>query len=228
MAIPYYRWFPGDYSRDTRHLSLMQHGAYRLLIDLYMDTGPLRNELQYLHRWLHAESVEEKGAVEFILGEFFLLEEGRWRHKRCDEELTHRERTYGNHVAGAAKARQAKALKAALTSALKSTLTSELITRHNQNQNQKKLKNTSPSVPGFLQFWATWPNNPRKGGKAKCQSVWVAKHCEESSSAIIAHVELMKESSDWRGGYCPAPLVYLNQARWDGASLSPPPRKFVI
>lgn len=92
MAIPFYRWFPGDYARDTRHLSLMQHGVYRLLIDLYMDQGrPLRNDLPYLYRWLHAESVEEKNAVEFVLGEFFILKANSWTHKRCEEELQWRE-----------------------------------------------------------------------------------------------------------------------------------------
>ena len=66
----------------------MQHGAYRLMIDLYMDTGgPLRNDLPYLYRWLHAESVEEKAAIEYILGEFFQLIDGKWHHKRCNSEI---------------------------------------------------------------------------------------------------------------------------------------------
>ena len=94
MSLPYYRFFPGDYARDTRHLSITQHGAYRLLIDLYMDTGaPLRNDLNYLYRFLHAESIEEKAAVEFILAEFFELSTGKtigWKHKRCDQELAWR------------------------------------------------------------------------------------------------------------------------------------------
>jgi uncharacterized protein YdaU (DUF1376 family) len=91
MSLPYYRFFPGDYARDTRHLSMLQHGAYRQLIDLYMDqAGPIPNDLPKLHRLLRAEGVEEKAAIEFILAEFFELSTGKrlgWIHKRCDREL---------------------------------------------------------------------------------------------------------------------------------------------
>src|SRR5258706_11550322 len=91
MSLPYYRFFPGDYARDTRHLSMLQHGAYRQLIDLYMDhAGSIPNDLPKLHRLLRAEGVEEKAAIEFILGEFFELSTGKrlgWIHKRCDKEL---------------------------------------------------------------------------------------------------------------------------------------------
>jgi len=88
MSIAYYRFYSGDYYRKTRHLSLLQHGVYRCLIDLYMELRePLRNDLNYLYRWLHAESIEEKNAVEFVLGEFFLLRNNRWYSSRCDDEL---------------------------------------------------------------------------------------------------------------------------------------------
>ncbi len=95
MSLPYYKFYPGDYARDTRHLSMMQHGAYRLLIDMYMDTGkPLPNDLPFLYRWLRAESLEEKAAIEFVLTEFFELSTGKvlgWKHGRCDKELKERD-----------------------------------------------------------------------------------------------------------------------------------------
>jgi len=88
MSLAYYRFFPGDYARDTRHLSMMQHGAYRQLIDEYMVHGPLPNELQRLYRICSAFSAEERCAVEYVLGEFFVLEQTLWRHPRCDREVT--------------------------------------------------------------------------------------------------------------------------------------------
>jgi uncharacterized protein YdaU (DUF1376 family) len=42
MSFAYMRFFTGDYYRDTRHLSMLQHGAYRQLIDHCWDQkGPL-------------------------------------------------------------------------------------------------------------------------------------------------------------------------------------------
>lgn len=89
LGLPYYRFFPADYMRDTRRLTLLQHGAYRILIDEYMGAGGLRGDLDGMCRICGALSGEERAAVEFILGEFFIRAGPGWGHKRCDEELGH-------------------------------------------------------------------------------------------------------------------------------------------
>jgi len=88
MSFAYYRWFPGDYARDTGHLTLLQHGAYRHLLDAYMATGkPIRGDLNALCRICGALSGEERQAVEFVLAEFFTPDGPNWRNNRCDREL---------------------------------------------------------------------------------------------------------------------------------------------
>jgi len=77
-------------------------------------------------------------------------------------------------------------------------------------------------LPGFVAFWTAWPRSTRKGGKADCHKVWKRRKCEPFADQIVAHVEFMKTSDDWRkegGSYIPAPLVYLNSGRWDGAEI---------
>ncbi len=86
MSLPYYRFFTGDYDRNTRHLSMLQHGAYRLLIDAYMANGPLPNDLERLHRICGAFNAEERMAIEVVLTEFFVLQGPTWFHKRCERE----------------------------------------------------------------------------------------------------------------------------------------------
>ena len=71
--------------------------------------------------------------------------------------------------------------------------------------------------PGFERFWVTWPKGPRKQAKGKCLEVWVKRGCEASAEAILEHVAAMVVTDDWQRGYVPAPLVYLNQRRWEGA-----------
>ena len=78
-----------------------------------------------------------------------------------------------------------------------------------------------PAEPaGFARFWSEWPRSARKGGKAKCLQVWGRARLETQAEAICRHVGSMAETIDWTkedGAYIPAPLVYLNQRRWDGA-----------
>ena len=74
--------------------------------------------------------------------------------------------------------------------------------------------------PGFVRFWSAWPKHFRKESRGECVKAWLKHGCEEVADAICAHVERKKPSKEWtkvKGEYIPAPLVYLNQRRWEGA-----------
>lgn len=78
----------GDYLRDTGHLSLVEHGVYTRLLQLYyLNNGPLQVTVDDLVRKLCARTPDEREAVERILREFFACCNGVWSHKRADKEL---------------------------------------------------------------------------------------------------------------------------------------------
>lgn len=90
-------------------------------------------------------------------------------------------------------------------------------------------------MTGFDAFWAAWPRNTatytRKGAKAECLKRWKTRYHETQTSQIVAHVEWLKTTADWLkdgGAYIPAPLVYLNQQRWDGAEIPPTQESLAI
>lgn len=84
----WYAHYPGDYGRDTAHLSLIQHGAYRLLLDHYYSTAaPLPSDVTALHRICRAFDQTERDAVDFILSEFFELRADGYHNSRADMEL---------------------------------------------------------------------------------------------------------------------------------------------
>ena len=75
---------------------------------------------------------------------------------------------------------------------------------------------------GFDRFWSAWPKSTRKGAKTSCKARWAKGYYETCADQIIKHVEWMKTTDQWRkdgGVFIPAPLVYLNQQRWDGADI---------
>ena len=74
----------------------------------------------------------------------------------------------------------------------------------------------------FEKFWSIWPKSFRKGGKSKCAERWKKGMYDHCSDQIIKHVTWMKTTTDWlkdNGAFIPAPMVYLNQQRWDGAEI---------
>lgn len=85
----YYRFYPGDYSRDTGHLSLVEHGAYLILLNTYYATGrPLANAMRSHMRLCRATTKEEIAAVQKIVKEFFYLgKDGLLHNQKADELL---------------------------------------------------------------------------------------------------------------------------------------------
>lgn len=75
---------------------------------------------------------------------------------------------------------------------------------------------------GFADFWKTWPKTDRKQAQGKCLDAWKKAHGERDAAVILAHVEFLKSSAGWLkngGEFIPAPLVYLNGKKWEGAEL---------
>lgn len=90
----------------------------------------------------------------------------------------------------------------------------------------RKSEQTGGDPTGFDEFWSQYP---RKEGKATALAKWKSNKCSAITEQIIAHVNSLKESKQWREGYIPHATTYLGQKRyqdemveveanpWDGA-----------
>jgi len=86
----FYRKFVRDYRDDTRHLSLIEHGAYNLLLDeIYFTERCIPDDEVFLKRALGAVSEDEISAVKRVLAQFFTKTRHGWTHKRFKQELKH-------------------------------------------------------------------------------------------------------------------------------------------
>lgn len=82
----YYEKHLGDYARDAGHLSMLEHGAYNLLLDRYYATEkPI--PIDKVYKFAKVQSEQERDAVDAVLAEFFTLESDGYHQKRCDEVL---------------------------------------------------------------------------------------------------------------------------------------------
>lgn len=82
----YYPRHLGDYAKDTGHLSMLEHGAYTLLLDRYYSTDAAIPADQ-TYRLTRARSREERAAVDSVLAEFFTLNGDWWTNSRADKEI---------------------------------------------------------------------------------------------------------------------------------------------
>lgn len=75
---------------------------------------------------------------------------------------------------------------------------------------------------GFTRFWEAWPRSPRKVGRADCCKRWKRQGLEALADQIVANVQAMCETDQWRRGFEPAPATYLNGRRWEDGLPAPP------
>lgn len=82
----YYKRNIGDYAKKAGRLSMLEHGAYTLLIDACYDRERFPTEAEAIE-WTWARSEEEIDAVKFILSRFFVLNDGVYVQDRILEEI---------------------------------------------------------------------------------------------------------------------------------------------
>lgn len=81
VRMNYYRRYMGDYARDTAHLSLLEHGAYCLLLDYcYSNDTPTLPPLPQLYRICRAITPDEQAAVDAVVAQY-------WPNKHLGEDI---------------------------------------------------------------------------------------------------------------------------------------------
>lgn len=87
----WYSWHPADYAVKTAHLTAVQDGIYRRLLDhYYLQHGRVVANATILLRVCRAFDAAEVAAVHDMLAEFFTVQDGYYHHERADHELEKR------------------------------------------------------------------------------------------------------------------------------------------
>jgi uncharacterized protein YdaU (DUF1376 family) len=85
--LNFYKRHLGDYAKDAGHLSMLETGAYTLLLDRYYTTErPIANRAE-AHRVCRARSSAERAAVDAVLAEFFITDGEAFMSKRAEQEI---------------------------------------------------------------------------------------------------------------------------------------------
>jgi len=147
MTLPWYPRDMGKYARDTKHLTMMEHGAYNLLLDHYYSNGGLPQvsnassnaslmpDHSRLYRLCGAMNKAEQEAVDAVISMFFTLDDsGHYRQSKADEVIEEQTLKHERRVEAGRKGGQSKAGSNASSNAP-------------QKKNQTKTKNIKPPTP---------------------------------------------------------------------------------
>lgn len=216
----YYKRNLGDYAKKAGRLSMLQHGAYTLLLDTCYDREQFPTMEQALE-WTWASTDEEIKAVEFVLARFFVLNaEGVYIQDRVLEELL-------DYQSKADKNKQI-AIERETKRAEKRTNRAPVVNgsspqQHEPPPNHKPLTNNhTPIAPKgaddlFQRFWSSYPN---KKNKKAAERAWQRLKIVDNDVRIPAMREGLaswKASDEWSkegGQFIPHASSWLNGERW--------------
>jgi uncharacterized protein YdaU (DUF1376 family) len=145
----------GDYNRDTAHLSLSEHGAYRVLLDTYYATAkPLPASPDALYRLAKAMTPAERKAVDLVALQFFPVGgDGLRRNVRADREIAkHKNQAEINREIGKRGGRpigSVKITESVIESVSESVSKSvpKMEPANNPNQKPETRENLKPEIP---------------------------------------------------------------------------------
>jgi len=88
-GVKFWRRWVGDYNAKTAGLSMIQHGAYTLLLDqCYASERPLPLDHAALYRLCRAATRAEREAIDAVLSGYFERMDDGYHNPRADEEIT--------------------------------------------------------------------------------------------------------------------------------------------
>ena len=192
----YFKRNIGDYHKKAGRLSMLQHGAYTLLIDACYDRE-IFPTIEEAIDWCWASSNDEIEAVEFVLKKFFFEEEGVFVQQRIQDEVDNYHKNSATNKQIALK-REAKRREKSTKRARKVneappnyellTNNQELITINQSNTEQSnKSDNRSKEI---FEFWCETMSKNRSAFSPKRKKVIEARlkdgyPIDEIKTAII-------------------------------------------
>lgn len=214
----YYQHNIGDYRKDTGHLTLLEHGIYRQLLDTYYtEESPLTTDLNKLMRSHSVRNADEVQAFENVLNDFFKLTEKGYVHDRCDKEL---EKIYGKSESARASA------NARWANRNKDIDANAMQTQSEGNANGMLPNNPIPNNPithiqeythDFELFWKSYPRH-----EAKSSAMKAFKKVKVDINILLQAIAQQKNSKQWKDNIIPHASTWLNQSRWEDEVVTKP------
>lgn len=188
----YYYHHIGDFVRDTARLNDAQCMAYLRLIWAYYDTEkPLEADIEKLAFQVGAK-VED---VQQILNHFFVLQDGLYRHTRCEKEIAHFHKKSESASASAnARWKNAKAMRTHTERNTNEPVldANQQPTTNNQQPNKKATVVACPDGVS-LSVWQEFVSH-RKTKKAKVTELVIEGIAKEAAKAGWSLEDALKET----------------------------------
>lgn len=217
MSITHwYARYIGDYQRKTSHLSMVEHGAYTLILDwYYANEQPIPLDTMQVHRICRAFALEEQQAVDTVLNAFFTKTENGWINDRVEEEIEKKQEVSNKRKKAAEKRwrnNNANGDANAYANAYANGDAKRMLSTSTSTSTSKNIKNNIYEQNCFPEFWDAYPL--RKGKKKAALLYQKLVNDGVEPERIIAGAKAYNESKARSDEYTKHPATWLYGEHW--------------
>ena len=228
QKLPFMKFFPGDYIRDTRGLSADAKGVWMDALCFMWDAperGVLRNTPDGFAR-MFGITVD---AFDAVLMQFDvniicdIIRDNNGIVTLESRRMIKDEGTRVNNRIRQDRKRKSDTIKTTESRECHANVTPHISEVRSQKSEVPPKSPKGEEVPsGFASFWKAYP---RKVAKKAALRAWIRYRCEPLAEQIVRSVKTHCASEDWKkdgGQFIPHPTTYLNQGRWEDELLANP------
>lgn len=230
----YYKRNIGDYAKKAGRLSMLEHGAYTLLMDACYDREKFPTEEEAIE-WTWSRDDAEINAVKFVLSRFFeKQEDGTYVQPRIKEEIDnyHAMAEKNKQIAKERERKRRKREQSDDDISEKDNETTPSVNgsspsvnepppNHKPRTNNQEPITISKKTIGewFDNFWSLYPNKQNKK-KARDKFFQIVKS-KDDYNTLIAGLSRQREfllyehNREQNKSFCPHPTTWLNGNRWE-------------
>jgi uncharacterized protein YdaU (DUF1376 family) len=201
----YFKRNIGDYHKKAGRLTMLQHGAYTLLLDACYDRE-LFPTIEEAIDWVWASTDQEIAATTFVLNKFFVLTDGVYIQHRIESELDQ----YHKNSATNKRIAQEREAKRKNKSTVRAQSVDEAPPNHKPLTNKPLTNNHTPAINRFNEFWDLYG---KKVDTKKCKSKF-DKLSESNIDKIFEVLPNYIESTPDKQ-YRKLPATWLNGECWN-------------
>jgi uncharacterized protein YdaU (DUF1376 family) len=208
----YYQHHIGDFIKATSRLTDSQAMAYLRLIWMYYDSEkPLPNDIEVLALQIGLPIDD----VHLLLRAYFRLEDGVWKHSRCDAEIEEY-RSFVDKKSRAGKASAEQRKNSSTTS--DEQVLNECSTDVQLTNNHKPITNNQEYIDRFDIFWKQYP---RKVAKPNALKAWLKIKPDDVVLKKMLDAINQQQLPSKEIQFVPHPATWLNAKRWEDEITAP-------
>ena len=224
MSLPYMKWYPTDYRRDTALLSRMANLAYRCLLErLWELDGYLPLDMKRLARLVDF-TVPQFTRIWPEIEHFFVVEDGQISSARVLRDLkTAQNRSKTNQKSAEKRWKKESGIESNPLKQNEPTDANAYANAMNTNTNtntikEEKIPSVSRSSEAERHFDEFWDLYPRKQGKGAAKRKFLTVSKTTQFSDLMDGLRRSIDHWEAKGTepqFIPLPATWLNQGRWE-------------